>query len=116
METTFQDPDDKKNVISQSQFVHLSIQEYLAMVGLLQEGSERIGSLVKRLCKSGQFNMALLFLYGLAFDCDDPTMESMFPRANKVSQETTSVLMNEVDVSIAYRISFLWGYIYGGST
>ena len=60
-----------------SQFVHLSIQEFLAMAGLLKESPDQVRKTLKRLAKSEQFNMALLFLYGLAFNSNNETVREI---------------------------------------
>ena len=66
--TSIQDPEDPEQTRVLSQFVHLSIQEYLAMLGLLTKEDDHFKNIVKQLSRSQQFNMALLFLYGIAFD------------------------------------------------
>ena len=60
-----------------SQFVHLSIQELLAMAGLLKESPNQVKQTLTQLTKSGQFNMALLFLYGLAFNSNNETVREI---------------------------------------
>ena len=60
-----------------SQFVHLSIQEFLAMAGLLKESPDQVRKTLTQLTKSGQFNMALLFLYGLAFNSNNETVREI---------------------------------------
>ena len=68
MDTHIQDPKDPKQTRVLSQFVHLSIQEFLAMGGLWTKDDGRMKDVVTQLSGSQQFNMALLFLYGIAFD------------------------------------------------
>ena len=60
-----------------SQFVHLNIQEFLAMAGLLKESPDQVRKTLTQLTKSEQVNMALLFLYGLAFNSDDETVRDI---------------------------------------
>ena len=59
------------------EFIHLSIQEFLAMLGLLTQRPGSIKEALKTLKTSGQFNMALLFLYGFAFDNKDETLTKL---------------------------------------
>ena len=60
-----------------SQFIHLSIQEFLAMAGLLRECPDKVKHTLTQLTGSGQFNMTLLFLYGLAFDSGNGTISKI---------------------------------------
>ena len=68
MQTEIPDPENQHKRQVLSQFVHLSIQEFLAMAGLLTQSLEQVRDIVGQLAKSEQFNMALLFLYGMAFN------------------------------------------------
>ena len=68
MQTEIPDPENQHERQVLSQFVHLSIQEFLAMAGLLKQSLEQVRDVVGLLAKSEQFNMALLFLYGMAFN------------------------------------------------
>ena len=70
MQTEIRNPERPESTQVQSQFIHLSVQEYLAMCGLIQESPERVREVVTRLCRSEQYNMSLLFLYGMVFDED----------------------------------------------
>ena len=44
------------------------------MAGLLNKKPDKVKKKLTQLTKSGQFNMALLFLYGLAFNSDSETV------------------------------------------
>ena len=68
MQTEIPDPENQHKRQVLSQFVHLSIQEFLAMAGLLTQSLKQVRHIVGQLAKSEQFNMALLFLYGMAFN------------------------------------------------
>ena len=77
METEIRNAEHPEETQVQSQFVHLSIQEFLAMGGLIEDRPERVKDTVLRFAQSGQFNMALLFLYGLMFDRTDETIQNI---------------------------------------
>ena len=98
MDTHYEDPLEKGQTKVQSQFVHLSIQEFMAMMGLVNSEPDRIKSVVDRLSSSQQFNMALLFLYGIVFD--KSTTERL--PSGKVDQpiKTRQLLFDRLDVSI----------------
>ena len=68
METQLEDIEKSGSTKTLTQFAHLSIQEFLAMSGILGETLEDVEKHVRKLSMSEQYNMALLFLYGLAFD------------------------------------------------
>lgn len=50
------------------QFVHLTVQEMLAMTELLRKDEKTLMDVAARISKSPSFNMAKMFLYGLRFD------------------------------------------------
>ena len=103
MQTQILDPENNESQV-QSQFAHLSIQEYLAMSGLLTESADRIKTSMSRFSKSEQYNMALLFLYGLAFDKERGSIISKVQLTINHSAEQTEkfqkVLLDSVTVSI----------------
>ena len=68
------DPEGAGNAQVLSQSIHLSFQELLAMAGLLKETPEQVRRTLAELTKGEQFNMALLFLYRLAFSSDNVTI------------------------------------------
>ena len=79
METEIRNPETQGETEILRQFAHLSVQEFLAMCGLLKKGPEKVRETVSTFSKSEQFNMALLFLYGLAFDIGSETVKSLAP-------------------------------------
>ena len=68
MQTEVANPDKPGETDVLSQFLHLSIQEFLAMAGLLKQDLSTLRDSMTWLVASEQFNMALLFIYGLAFN------------------------------------------------
>ena len=92
METDIQDPDDQTKIVTLSQFVHLSIQEFLAMAGLLKEDLEVLQNTLKRLCASEQLTMALLFLYGLAFNEENSVIKNISMAEDNPSAQKADVL------------------------
>ena len=50
------------------QFLHLSIQEMLAVAAILQTEGHSLETAIAGMAKTGRFNMAQLFLMGLALD------------------------------------------------
>ena len=102
MQTQILDPENNESQV-QSQFAHLSIQEYLAMSGLLTESADRIKSSMSRFSKSEQYNMALLFLYGLAFDEERGSISEVQVTISHSAEQTEKfqkVLLDSVTVSI----------------
>ena len=85
-----------------SQFLHLSIQEFLAMAGLLKETPDKVSQTLTQLTKSEQFNMALLFLYGLAFSSDSETIRGISDAVGRTfaqRKELQQLLLEAVGVS-----------------
>ena len=60
-----------------SQFTNVFIQDFLAMVGLLKQRPDQVRRTLNELTKSEQFNMAILFLYGLAFNSDEENISDI---------------------------------------
>ena len=104
METQIQDPTDPEEKKVLSQFVHLSIQEVLAMVGLMNKSIDEIKTVVKQFAKSQQFNMALLFLYGLVFDTSNEYSKKLFPSSvveSSLRKAIKPVLLDLLNVSFS---------------
>ena len=91
VETDIDDPDNPGRNDIFSQFVHLSIQEMLAMVGLLTQDQEKVQKALSRLCKSEQFNMALLFLYGVTFNQENAIIKKISTTIRGTSEQTESI-------------------------
>ena len=92
---------DQKQVLGE--FVHLSIQEFMAMIGLLVQSPEEVREALKMLSSSGQFNMALLFLYGFAFDTGSEALKELCKAMGvqiEVGAELRSILKENIKVSI----------------
>ena len=103
MQTEIKDPQNPDSVQVLSQFAHLSIQELLAMAGLLKQSSEHIEVTVKQLCSSEQFNMALLFLYGLAFNNTNETIQKLCEKVGLTAEQrhqAHSILKEAAPVSV----------------
>ena len=103
METETQNPENPVEKRVLTQFVHLSIQECLAMAGLLQEPHEKVKDTIRQLAGSQQYNMALLFVYGLAFDVDDGPISELASVMKGLSEnriQMKEVLLKEVGVRI----------------
>ena len=68
--TADQDGDDQesKKVQSFGEFVHLSIQEFLAVLGLLIRGPTNTSEIFARVFQSQRLVMAKYFLFGLLFN------------------------------------------------
>ena len=105
MHTLIEDPENPGKFQTLKQFNHLSIQEFLAMLGLVSEKVKHLKASVKQLSISEQFNMALLFLYGLAFDDGIRSTLSSVVGRDMCGQETDArtVLMKSVRVSMVVR-------------
>ena len=102
MQTEMPDPEQRKGNEVLSQFVHLSIQEFLAMAGLLKKDPVQIKEIVGRLSKSEQFNMSLLFLYGLAFNKENGTIKNISTAVigtSETRKDIKKVLQDSVVVS-----------------
>ena len=100
MQTRISDSEGAGNDQVLSQFIHLSIQEFMAVTGQVRRA-------VKDLSKSGQFNMALLFLYGLAFNTGNETIMALsMAISGSVDQweEMKKVLCDSISVSIIYLL------------
>ena len=105
METHIRSPSDPKQETILSQFVHLSIQEFLAMAGLLHNDVATIQNSLRKLMKSDQFDMALLFLYGLALNGNDDTIKSVSTFEVETSlheEKVLNILLEGVDVSMKH--------------
>ena len=98
MDTNYEDPHRPGQITVLSQFVHLSIQEFLAMIGVIKSKGDGIEMVIKQLCRSQQFNMALVFLYGLAFDESIPGHLPFCDLCD--TSHTRKVLLDLVSVSI----------------
>ena len=61
----------KHGEVLYSQFIHLSVQEILAMVNILQSDRKALKETLAHMSKSGRFNMAHLFLTGLTLDSEN---------------------------------------------
>ena len=99
------------------EFVHLSMQELLAMCELLKRDPDHVKKTLTTLCRSEQFNMALLFLYGLAFDDRNKTIQSLSEQVslgNQHRQNVQSVLTspqqasNQVYILVFHGSFFLY--------
>ena len=102
MQTEIPDPEETKENQVLSQFVHLTIQEFLAMVGLLKESPHQVSNTLREFSKTEQFNMALLFLYGFAFNTDNETIKAISSAVGGLSdqkEEIQKVLLQAVGVS-----------------
>ena len=62
----FKDPENPHCQKLQAQFIHLSIQEFLAAAKMVAPGDDSEQEI--KLFKSGQFNLTDVFAFGLAFD------------------------------------------------
>ena len=106
MQTEVPDPQAEGNVRVLSQFEHLSIQEFLAMAGLLLHSPEQVKKTLKQLSQSEQFGMAFLFLYGLAFNKQDGAVREISGAIVRTSeeklQEIIDVLKENAVVGITY--------------
>ena len=102
METDLPDPEEPNGSKVVSQFVHLSIQEFMAMSSLLTQDRQKIDEVLKERSKSGHFNMALLFLYGLAFNEENGPIKLISTNVTGdavTRQETKNALLEGVKVS-----------------
>ena len=85
---------------SEQQFVHPSIQDFLAMRGLLAEDDGNIKNVLKQLFSSQRFDTALLFLYGLAFD--ERIVSSSVSLGLGQMKKTREALVGMISVGISY--------------
>ena len=117
METDVVSPDQPQDKKILWQFVHLSLQEFLAMAGLLNESPEKIAPVLTRtmtqLSRTGQYNMALLFLYGMAFDEGNSPITNISKAVNQSSthqRDVRQILLDNVGVSIStcFITLFCW--------
>ena len=76
VQTEIQDPEKEGSKRVLSQFIHLSIQEFLAMVGLLKLHPDKVQQVFSELCRADSFSMATVFIFGLAFN-EDKTVSSI---------------------------------------
>ena len=103
MQTELQNPRNPKQKQVLSQFVHLSIQEFLAMGRLMTLNVNTLEKSLKDLVESEQYNMALLFIYGMAFNSQHKEINIL---SNAVSGSTSQnadrihILTTAVAVSI----------------
>ena len=89
-----------------SQFVHLSIQEFLAMAGLLKESPDKVRELIQEFGRSEQFNMALLFLYGLVYNDDNDSIRRLSTAVvddSYLRREKKKALLEGVAVSFRHN-------------
>ena len=100
--TCIEDPEQPGKTQTLNQFIHLSIQEFLAMLKLIPKDGKYLGKKLKKLSGSEQFNMALLFLYGLAFDDETRNILSSVMGEDLFGQKNAArdVLMKSVGVSM----------------
>ena len=113
MNTHIKDPENPEQTRVLSQFVHLSIQEYLAMLGLLMctEDDDHVQKVLEQLSGSQQFNMALLFLYGIAFE-EGGMGKMLFPSSEGIqppsidSKRRILTQMASVSINIIARNMF----------
>ena len=102
MQTRIPNPERPEEMQILNQFVHLSIQEFLAMQGLLQEHPGKVKKVLQQLSRTGQFNMALLFLFGLAFDKRKSSFRHMPDSSRKLpsaKKDLTKLLLDNIGVS-----------------
>ena len=88
----YKDPENPHHQKLQAQFIHLSVQEFLAaarMIGPRGNVSEQ----ELYLFESGQFNMAYIFAFGLAFDKTDMNVKDI--QYASIKQEPCLPLMKE---------------------
>ena len=87
-----------------SQFVHLSIQEFLAMIELLKANRKTIKEEVSRFSKSQQFDMTMTFLYGIAFNNEDRNIKYISSYVGGIDK-VRHTLLDDVCVSGIRRYS-----------
>lgn len=59
------------------EFVHLSVQELLAMMELSPKDTDTLIQTAQMMWRSSSFNMAKMFLYGLHFDSKSKDIKSL---------------------------------------
>ena len=101
LQTEIPDPENQNENEVLSQFVHLSIQEFLAMVALLNREPTYASQVLTELFETDHFNMARLFVCGLAFSKDSNVVRKMVTAVGgtfQLNNEIIASLENVVQV------------------
>ena len=88
------DPENPHRQKLQAQFIHLSVQEFLAAARMVVPGAEWTEQEFK-LSKPGQFNMRNIFAFGLAFDKTNMNIIDIEVAVNQ--KKTSSSVENTVE-------------------
>lgn len=89
------------------EFVHLSIQELLAMMELCQKDTYTLKKTAEMMWRSYSFNMAMLYLYGLHFDTQSENINmlmQMLP-VKKDEQEDDQRIKKTMLLDILAKVS-----------